>query len=69
MTNPQKTKNHMVLSSRSVDIPKVPNFLRLHGFDAPIPISEFSKEELEAVGRAWTIDLWRRSLEMKNVKA
>lgn len=48
----------------NVQIPKVPNFIRVgYGERMMISVAEFSEEELRAIGHEWTEALIKRAKE------
>lgn len=44
-----------------IQTPQTPNFILTEELDQPIPIAEFSDQELRAIGDAWTQDLIRKA--------
>lgn len=44
---------HLSTVRAIVELPRLPNFIRLHE-GAMLPIDAFSEEELRALGAAWT---------------
>ena len=55
MTNTIEAK----LKSRAVELPRVPNFLKVG--DEIRPVSDFDEESLQAIGVEWTKRLIERS--------
>lgn len=52
-----------VTKKLEVKTPMVPNFLQVG--KQVISIAEFSEEELESIGKSWTIRLIARAIEIK----
>jgi len=47
----------MIKIKLDVEIPKAPNFLRVSGIKAAIPVGKFSDDELKEIARLWTEEL------------
>lgn len=48
----------------TVQIPRVPNFLMMKG-EQKVPIAAVSDEELEEIGKEWTLELINRARYMR----
>ncbi len=51
----------MIKISIEVELPSVPNYLRVQGEQTAIPIQRFSEKELREIGRQWTKALIAKS--------
>ena len=60
-----KEKKIVVQYFTEVEIPSVPNFLRSPDGRAAIAIDEFSREQLEEIGRQWTEALIKKAKKRK----
>jgi hypothetical protein len=52
-----------ITKAKQVQIPLTPNFIRVGG--EMLPISEFTADELDAIGREWTKKLIQRARDKK----
>ncbi len=50
----------------NVHLPMVPNFLRVEGSDATIPIADVTDDELRRIGALWTEELVRIAQSRRN---
>ena len=55
-----------VSAELEIEVPMVPDFLKIIGTDATFPISEFSEETLRKIGESWTERLIERAEEQKS---
>jgi len=53
-------------TKRYICIPKTPNFIRCSGSDSPVPVQDFTDEDLERIGKAWTNDLIANATAKRN---
>lgn len=44
----------MVVITRGIEIPSVPNYIRIEDSQETIDIAELSNEELSSLGQSWT---------------
>ena len=52
-----------IIAKFTVEIPRVPNFLRVKETDSMIPLYHVDEEILAAIGREWTNNLKARAKE------
>lgn len=48
-----------------IDVPQVPNFLRVHGTDRSTPVGSLTDSQLKQIGEEWTQRLIERAQEQR----